>query len=253
MRVPIIRGIIDRRILANFRVDADVMASHLPPPFRPKLVDGYSIGGICLIRLISIRPRFLPAVFGIRSENAAHRIAVEWETGDGIQQGVYIPRRDSDSRLHTLVGGSIFPGIHHHAKFTVEESDSKFSVSMISDDDSARVLVVGELEESLPETSIFSSVTEASRFFELGSLGYSDTNAAGRFDGLELKCDSWDVQPLKIVDIASSYFENASRFPPGSVNFDCALLMRDIHHEWHGREDLCCPANVGAVSVSAGR
>ncbi len=27
----------------------------------------------------------------------------------------------------------------------------------------------------------------------------------------------------------------------GSVEFDCALLMREIDHEWHGREDLCCP------------
>ena len=56
MRVPVVRGIIDRRILANFRIDAKVMANVLPAPFRPKLVNGHAIGGICLIRLKDIRP-----------------------------------------------------------------------------------------------------------------------------------------------------------------------------------------------------
>ena len=50
MRIPAMRGIIDRRILANFHIDPDVMACNLPAPFRPKLANGYAIGGICLIR-----------------------------------------------------------------------------------------------------------------------------------------------------------------------------------------------------------
>ena len=45
---PIIRGIIDRRILVNFRVDADVLARMLPKPFRPKLVHGMGMAGVCL-------------------------------------------------------------------------------------------------------------------------------------------------------------------------------------------------------------
>lgn len=64
MRIPVIRGVIDRRILANFRIDPEVMARVLPPPFRPKLAGGYAIGGICLIRLVGIRPRFLPVPLG---------------------------------------------------------------------------------------------------------------------------------------------------------------------------------------------
>ena len=77
-------------------------------------------------------------------------------------------------------------------------------------------------------------------FFELGSLGYSATQTNGRFDGLELRCENWRVEPLEIDRVESSYFENESQFPRGSVEFDCALLMRGIRHEWHGRKDLCC-------------
>ncbi|WP_425396007.1 DUF2071 domain-containing protein [Aeoliella sp.] len=240
MRIPVIRGIIDRRILANFRIDPEVMARNLPAPFRPKLAGGYAIGGICLIRLKSIRPRFLPLPWGIGSENAAHRIAVEWDADGQTQQGVYIPRRDTDSRLNTWAGGSIFPGIHHHGKFTVEESDDHYSVALQSDDSDTHVLVAGKVTDQLPTTSVFASVAEASDFFEQGALGYSDTHTRGKYDGLELRCDAWQVEPLDIERVESSYFQNESAFPKGSVEFDCALLMRGIDHEWHGRQDLCC-------------
>ncbi len=241
MRIPIVRGLIDRRILVNFRVDADAMARALPPPFRPKLMEGYAIGGICLIRLEKVRPRFFPLPCGIRSENAAHRIAVEWDDEDGCaREGVYIPRRDTNSRLNTLAGGTIFPGVHHHATFSVRESDECFSVELRSDDREVHVCVSGRVADDLAESSVFPSVAAASAFFEAGSLGYSATRDSGRYDGLELLCDEWHVDPLAVDRVESSYFEDEALFPAGSVTFDCALLMRDIQHEWHGRDELRC-------------
>jgi len=47
VRIPTLRGILDRRILINFRLDADVLGDVLPAPFEPRTVDGYAIGGIC--------------------------------------------------------------------------------------------------------------------------------------------------------------------------------------------------------------
>ena len=157
MYIPVIRGIIDRRILANFHIDPDVMARNLPEPFRPKIVNGYAIGGICLIRLKAVRPRFSPFPWGIGSENAAHRIAVEWDIDGQTRQGVYIPRRDTNSRLNTLAGGTIFPGVHHHATFTTDETKQHLSVTMQSDDGDSRVHVSGRVTDSLPETSIFAN------------------------------------------------------------------------------------------------
>ncbi len=239
------RGLIDRRILVNFRVDADLMARRLPSPFRPKLVDGYAMSGICMIRLKAIRPKFLPIPWGIGSENAAHRIAVEWDADGKTSEGVYIPRRDTSSRLNKIAGGTIFPGVHHHAGFVVEETDTSFAVAFRSDDGIARVRIAGTVADVLPDSSLFRSVEMASEFFKAGSLGYSATQADGRYDGLELRCHDWQVKPLKLDVIESSYFDNTSDFPPGSVTFDCALLMRGIDHEWHARDDLCCSGATG--------
>jgi hypothetical protein len=247
MQIPVIRGMIDRRILVNYRVDQDVLARNLPAPFRPKLVNGAGMAGVCLIRLRNIRPRLLPSFLGISSENAAHRIAVEWDQDGESREGVFIPRRDTSSRLNTLVGGRLFPGVHNHAAFQVEEYDDRYRIELHSDDRHTHLLVEGHVADKLPATSIFGSVTAASDFFERGSLGYSVTATPGQFDGLELRSLNWQVQPLAVEKVESSFFENRALFPTGSVEFDCALLMRGIEHEWHGRGRLC----TGCDSVLA--
>jgi hypothetical protein len=238
MRLPTIRGIIDRRILVNYRVDAEVAARLLPAPFRPKLVNDYAMAGICLIRLKQIRPAFMPVPIGIGSENAAHRFAVEWDSNGRHQEGVFIPRRDTDSRLNTLVGGRLFPGEHHHARFEVCETEDRLQVEFVSDDGETRVSVAARRAEGLPVDSVFRSADEASRFFEGGSLGYSATRDLTRYDGLELRCKTWAVEPLAVEAVQSSYFGDRTKFPEGSVTFDCALLMRDVEHEWHTQEQL---------------
>ena len=240
MKIPVLRGTIDRRILVNYHVDPEVMARLVPAPMRPQLVQGRAVAGICLIRLKHIRPRFIPWGIGIGSENAAHRIAVEWDQNGATRQGVYIPRRDTSSRLNAWVGGRLFPGEHHHARFRVAESAERLEVELTSDDGQVRVHVLGEVADRLPKGSLFASVAEASAFFEAGSLGYSATSDDLRFDGLELRCQGWQVTPMAVEQVASSYFEDPAHFPPGTIQFDHALLMRGIVHEGHAREDLCC-------------
>jgi hypothetical protein len=239
LRVPVLRGLIRRRLLVNFRVDPAVLRTQLPPRFRPKLHGGHAIAGICLIRLEDIRPRRLPTFLGLSSENAAHRMAVLWETEDGRpQEGVYVPRRDTGSLLNHLTGGRLFPGEHHRARFRVEESEKAVDLDMESTDGEVRVRVRGRFGGDLPPDSCFGSLAAASSFFEGGSVGYSATGDPARLDGMELRTEEWHVEPLQIDEVYSSYFLDTSRFPPGSATFDCALAMRRIAHEWHSREDL---------------
>ncbi|PHQ31861.1 DUF2071 domain-containing protein [Rhodopirellula bahusiensis] len=240
MRIPAIRGIIDRRVLVNFRVDARVLARICPPPFRPQTVDGFGVAGICLIRLKSIRPKRLPAWVGIASENAAHRIAVEWDVEGVTRSGVYIPRRDTSSLLNVFAGGRVFPGVHHHARFDVHETKNDLRIAMVGVDGSASVHVEGRIAEQLPGDSVFQTLEQCSQFFEAGSLGYSPASSGGNFDGLRLRTSDWQVQPLAVTRVQSSFFDDVDVFPRGSVVFDNALVMRGICHEWHSREPICC-------------
>ncbi len=238
MKLPVIQGIIRRRILANFRVDAQAMQREIPSRFRPKLQNGLAVAGVCLIRLEHIRPRAMPEIVGLNSENAAHRVAVIWDEGGESREGVFISRRDTSSQINHLLGGRIFPGEHHHASFSVVESNSEISLKMNSDDASVRVEITGRIASDLPSTSVFSSLAEASSFFESGSLGYSVTNDPDRLDGLKLQTRQWQVEPLDVSNVYSSYFCDEARFPKGTIEFDHALIMRNVQHEWHSADDL---------------
>jgi len=239
MRLPTIEGTIRRRILVNYRVNPTVIQRLLPSRFRPKLYEGRAVAGVCLIRLEHIRPKILPAFIGINSENAAHRIAVLWDDEQGVtREGVFIPRRDTNSEINHLMGGRVFPGEHNKAAFRVQESETEISFSMESRDGKVKVDLAGRISDALPNSSVFPSLSAASSFFETGSLGYSVTGDAHRLDGLELETKEWRVEPLQLDRINSSFFADEERFPKGSVEFDHALIMRNIAHEWHSASDL---------------
>jgi hypothetical protein len=230
---PTLRGIIDRRILVNFHVRPDVFRSWLPSSFRPQLVKGWAMAGICLIRLKHVRPSGFPAACGLASENAAHRIAVEWVDHGVRREGVFIPRRDTSSTLQAFAGGRFFPGRHHLARFDAVEGKGKYQLRMRSNDCEATIEVRARRASKIPETSIFASLAEASEFFAGGSTGYSPTEKLGGYDGLELRVARWEVAPLEVESIKSSFFDDRNRFPSGTIHFDCALLMENIEHEWH--------------------
>ena len=248
MRLPVVRGLIERRILLTYRVDPAVAAALLPSPFVLQAVNGYAVAGICLIRLGQVRARGCPSWFGLSSENAAHRFAVTWQERGETIDGVYIPRRDTSSRLNALVGGRIFPGFHHHARFQVRESSHRWQVALMSDDAAVDV-AVDACPTAAWRSELFDTLENASAFYRRGARGYSPTLHTNHYDGLELRCDEWQVTPLAVSDVRSNYFDDRRLFPSGSIAFDSALLMRNIPHRWIGLTTLSDACGGGASSA----
>lgn len=247
MLLPSIRGVIKRRLLVNFRVDPDVVARQLPEGLRPKLQGNHAIAGICLIRLEQIRPQLVPAAFGFASENAAHRVAVVWRDDDGAdREGVFIPIRHTASRLVLLLGGRLFPGVHNKASFAITDTPAEIKVAIHSEAGDMSVALQGTPANALPVDSAFPSLESASEFFRGGSVGYSPARESDRLEGLKLVTPTWRVEPLAVSEVSSSWLENPSAFPPGSVEFDCALVMRDVAHSWAAASPLYadCSATI---------
>lgn len=240
MKLPTIHGYIDRRILVNFTADPEAVRKIIPAPFRPKIHKGKAIVGICLIRLKNIKLKGLPDFMGISSENGAHRIAVEWDEEGQTREGVYIPRRDTSLRLNTIVGGRIFPGKHYLAKFTVKEGDGNYHVDFTSSDNT-RIAIDASETAQFTTDSIFNTLEDVSSFFEKGSVGYSPNG--NKYEGLKLETYKWQVQPLAVQHVHSSFYEDETIFPKGSVKFDNALLMTNTEHEWKSLKDKSCCAN----------
>jgi hypothetical protein len=233
VKAPVIAGIVERRLLVNYRTDPDVTARLLPAPLRPQLVNSHAVAGICLIRLGRLRPQPLPARIGIRTENAAHRIAVEWDTPAGVATGVYIPRRDTNSRGTAVAGGRLFPGEHHRAQFTVVEDEQELRVAFRSIDNTGAVRTHVRVSSTWPGSTLFADLAKASEFFRQGCAGYSETTEGRRLDGLEMRSSSWAIEPVEVADLHSTFFEDPAFFPAGTAEFDGALLMRDLPVTWH--------------------
>lgn len=230
MKTPLLTGLIDRRILLNFRAEPEVVNRLLPKPFRAQQVQGQAIVGICLIRLREERLRGLPAAFGLASENGAHRIAVEWEANGHVHSGVYIPRRDTSSAVNTVLGNR-FLGLHYQSAFSVEEEAGRYSISF-QGPDGTQLAVEAQETSTWPTTSLFASLAHASAFFQQGAAGYSPSTTGQGFDGVELRTENWEVSPLAVQHVSSSFFSDSALFPAGSVAFDNALLMRNVAHDW---------------------
>ena len=183
----------------------------------------------------NIKPKGFPNFIGVCSENGAHRITVEWEKDGVVKEGVYIPRRDTSLRLNAIVGGRLFPGKHHYAKFNIKEEGGKYHIDFTSTD-KTEISIDAKETPCIETGSIFETIENASKFFEGGRIGFSPNR--DKLDGLKLETYKWNVKPLKTIAVKSSFFENEALFPKGSIKFDNALLMTDIEHEWKSLESL---------------
>jgi hypothetical protein len=132
----------------------------------------------------------------------------------------------------------LFPGEHHESTFEVHEGGDAINIRIQSLDNAVSVAIEGRITDQLPSSSIFSSLAEASSFFEGCAVGYSVTHDDDRLDGLRLKTKEWRVEPLAVKLVESSYFSDETKFPKQSVEFDHALIMRNVTHEWQTVDDL---------------
>ena len=245
MLTPELDCTIARRLLVNYRVDPDVAAAQVPVPFRPQTVAGWAVAGVCFIALRHLRPAGLPAALGFSSENVAHRFAVEWDDDDGRHVGVYVPRRNSGSRVIAWSGGRVFPGRHDLARFQVDDSGTDLHIEVASRDGTVRLLVTLRTARDMTG-ELFSSVDQAIDFFRTAPVGYSPTHGAECFEGVRLLSERWDAEPASVSEMSSSLFDDVSLFPPGTCTLDSALIMRDLPVRWASQGRLGPPSRVVA-------
>jgi len=85
-------------------------------------------------------------------------------------------------------------------------------------------------------------------------MGPKDAQARGQ------RGDETVASPLEVTSLFSAYYSDAARFPASSLEFDCALLMRDVPHQWRalpsmytgGAQDTLAAAQVGHAANARG-
>ena len=160
--LPVLEGVIARRLLVNFRVAPEAAQKLVPAPMTVQIQSGFAVAGICLIRLEQLRPKGLPAAVGLSSENMAHRFAVRYPSEGGMQDGVFIRRRETDQRLVTLLGGRMFPGVHHAARFVVEDTGDCIKMDITTDGGASDVSLTAAPGVNLTPSALFATLADSS-------------------------------------------------------------------------------------------
>lgn len=243
--LPTLEGMMARRILLNWWVEPEVARRLVPAPFEPALVNGYAVGGICLIRLEQMRPAGTPAALGVTSEHMAHRLAVRYPSSDGWRDGVYILRRDTGSLINALLGGRAFPGLNCEAEFQVVEEETGLSIKVLSSDGVTDMCLRARTGVAWTWSLLFPRLADVAGFFERGSRGFSCRLDGRGVEGMEVRQQHWEMSPLAVEEVRSAFFDNAKRFPRGAAGFDSAVIMRGIPHTWHELREV--PELVGTA------
>jgi hypothetical protein len=238
--LPTITGIIDRRILLNFRAAPAEVAALLPAGMRVREVNGYALVGVCLIRFKQLRPKGLPRFLGLGSENAAFRISTAWMDGGAARTGVFVCQRVTNSRFVRATGGRVFPGVHRLASFACTEHEAEVAIT-VTIPGASHVRIVGRIDDRFA-SKVFDSHAQASEFFKLDRIGYSPGSRPERIEGLELACDDWVTAPLSASVHEVPFFQDL--IP--SCAYDHALIMHGISHQWHGVRDFPLPRSEHA-------
>lgn len=220
--VPSVKAHLRRRLLVSYRLDPEIARTLVPSPLRPQLIGGQALGGFCVLGLDGIRPRWLSTRVGLRSENAAHRIAVEWDEHGSVRTGVFILERHSSAWHPVLFGGRLFPGVHRRARFTTDEQGDRYAMGMDARGEHLDVDVeVGGSWAS----SFFGSVAEASAFYRSGRIGWSLGHDGRMLEAVALAAEEWTVEAAQMRSVHSSFFD---ALPSGSAVFDHVVVMRDL-------------------------
>ena len=100
------------RYLFNFRMDSDVLESHLPKVswLKPRIINGYGVVSFCLLKLKGLTVWPLPTTLGLNTTSCAYRCAVTDESGKKPEPSVYVLGRNTDLSIISRLGPALFSG-----------------------------------------------------------------------------------------------------------------------------------------------
>src|SRR5262245_42852945 len=106
--LPLGRRPICCRLLAVYRMDAELVQELLPPDLQPRLMQGYAIGAACYTRLGATQLFRRNGRRSPGSDHLAYRFAVQ---GEGGAEATWIARRETSSWLEARCGAKLLRGV----------------------------------------------------------------------------------------------------------------------------------------------
>lgn len=98
--------------LVQFSLDPDEARRHLPEPFTPRLVNGRALVSLVNVRLVGMRPRWIPRLLTFGFRHIALRMMIDDRPFTGMDEELVLVRADNvlgrsrEAGTRTFVGAS---------------------------------------------------------------------------------------------------------------------------------------------------
>lgn len=242
MKRSTVKGLIDWKILINYKVELSVLQQYLPKPFFPRSIRGFGLVGIAVTKQKGVRSIGRPAPLGLNAMLVEHQAAVTWEDGGRLRHGLYIPRRDTSSLLQLMMGDRLSGGLHHLARIRARIRQDRYVVSMRGmNQEGVRAKLMAKLTDRFPMGSVMKELETAVSFFESGKVAYSPLYKHSIFEGVEWNAQDFSIQPLRVERLEGNYWEEIAGFPKKSIFFDHAILIQGAPYQWNHMPELIAP------------
>lgn len=216
MKSPSVYGRLVDRYLFNFRVDPNVLQSHLPVDWlKPRLVNGYGVVSFCLLRLRGVTLWPAPTFMGMDSTSCAYRCAVTDVSGKVPEPSVYILGRSTNVPLVSRLGTALFAG---EMKLVDSEiADGKVHVRYRGGEE----LFAASIRPSgRTHSALFDSIDEFVSFIKGGLSSYAPSTKAGHYSRVDLVEDSNVYVPVDVTVERSQLHE---QWKDSGITFDSAF------------------------------
>jgi len=224
---PSVYGHLIDRYLFNFRVDPEVLQSHLPPVgwLRPRVINGYGVVSFCLLRLEGVTLWPLPLQLGFDTISCAYRCAVIDKSGTNPEPSVYVLGRNTNLPIAGRFGSILFSGAMNMIRSSIETLQSHVNIRASFLEGQELFSAKARLQQADIKSSskLFGSLEDFVDFIKGGESSYTPSTRKDRYSRVDLTEDS---SYYESVDATIDYSWLDRLWPEAKLVFDSAFHAR---------------------------
>ncbi|MDQ2986581.1 MAG: DUF2071 domain-containing protein [Armatimonadota bacterium] len=222
-------------LVLAYALPSEVLQPLLPPGLSVDSHGDYGFVAIAMVQTETLRPSFLPKIFGQDFFLSGYRIFSRYKTLRGKNlRGLRILRSDTDKNLMVASGNLLTHYKYQKADATTNFTDSCLEVKITTPGATADVHVTARISDenaSLPSGSVFENLKEARRF--AGPLPFTfdyeeETNSIIMIKGVR---ENWNPT-LVAADVHRITFFDQPAFEGVTPIFSSAFHVQDIPYRW---------------------
>jgi uncharacterized protein YqjF (DUF2071 family) len=225
-------------VSVNYAVEPEPLARLLPPPLEPEIHKGRGWVQILMSSLRDLRPRGVPALFGVCFYQVSYRAAVRYPVGSAWRRGGYFLRSETNHPVMRAVGNALTEFKFHDfgaADMAMIRDGHRLTVGVDPEPDRAggRFFAVLDTRPRAepPPGSVWSSLDELHEPLVECYDALGVDSEGGYVYLLTVDRDPWNSQWVHPDELYSECFETGP-LGGGVSRLDSVLHFRECRYRW---------------------